>query len=100
MPGAGCVRLKLLSLGKGKPLLLSGRWLCVENTTDLSVWVNADGMPGYGTAANASGMLSDLWVKQSLSYQHNRLWAGRGNASADLFHPAWINNSGENIHVQ
>ena len=91
MPGAGCVRPKLLSLGKGKPLLLSGGRLCVENTTDLSVWINFDGMAGYGAAATTAN-LSNPWVKHSLSYEHNRLWAGRGNASADLFHPAWINN--------
>eukprot|EP01052_Picozoa_sp_SAG31_P036740 SAG31_NODE_4630_length_3085_cov_2.376758_2_plen_203_part_00 len=38
IPGAGCARPRLLSLGIGKPLLLSGGRLCVENTTDL-VWL-------------------------------------------------------------
>ena len=81
--GAGCARPRLLSLGKaGKaaPLLLSGGRLCTENTTDLSLWVNADGHGGYGAGGGGGA-----WVKHSLSYWHNKLWRG-GNDSVNLFH--------------
>ena len=78
--GAGCARPRLLSLGKAAPLLLSGGRLCTENTTDLSLWVNADGHGGYGAGGGAGA-----WVKHSLSYWHNRLWRG-GNDSVNLFH--------------
>jgi hypothetical protein len=81
--GAGCVRPKLLSLGANAPLLMSGGRLCVENTTDISLWVNPSGTVG----AQQRG---DVWTKHSISYWHNALW--RGNAS-DRFHPAWINSS-------
>ena len=88
--GAGCARPRLLSLGPGKPLLLSGGRLCVENTTDLSLWVNEDGMGGYGQ----SGSNGPAFVKHSLSFWHNHLWNG-GNRSANLFRPSWINNSAD-----
>ena len=57
--GAGCARPRLLSLGATKPILMSGGRLCVENTTDLSLWVNPAGVvkPGSGGA----------WSKHSLS---------------------------------
>ena len=79
MHGAGCVRPKLLSLGPSAPVLLSGGRLCVENTTDVDVWVSEDGM-----AKPAA------WTKHSVSYWHNLLW--QGNAS-DRFYTKWINNS-------
>ena len=85
--GAGCARPRLLSLGKaGKaaPLLLSGGRLCTENTTDLSLWVNADGHGGYGAGAGAGA-----WVKHSLSYWHNKLWTGDPSYKFD----SQINNS-------
>ena len=57
MHDAGCVRPKLLSLGPSAPVLLSGGRLCVENTTDIDVWVSEDGM-----AKPAA------WTKHSVSY--------------------------------
>jgi hypothetical protein len=84
MPGAGCARPKLLSLGRRAPVLLSGGRLCVENTTDISLWVNADGMAGYGGGGGGGGgdphalavragedaekVEALAWVKHSLSY--------------------------------
>lgn len=38
--GTGCARPRLLSLGAGKPMLLSGGRMCVENTSGLFVWLN------------------------------------------------------------
>ena len=39
IPGAGCVRPKLLVL-PGGPLVMSGGRLCTSNTVDISMWVN------------------------------------------------------------
>eukprot|EP01052_Picozoa_sp_SAG31_P041686 SAG31_NODE_6389_length_2035_cov_1.978306_1_plen_233_part_10 len=41
--GAGCARPRLLKL-RGGPLVLSGGRLCVEDTDDISIWLNHDGM--------------------------------------------------------
>eukprot|EP01043_Picozoa_sp_COSAG02_P063037 COSAG02_NODE_8836_length_2426_cov_2.305544_2_plen_435_part_00 len=57
--GAGCARPRLLSLGTAKPVLMSGGRLCVENTTDLSLWVNPIGLVKSGSGG--------VWSKHSLS---------------------------------
>jgi hypothetical protein len=91
IPGAGCARPRLLKL-TGGPLILSGGRLCVESTDDISIWVNADGMAGAATGGPG------LWTKYSVSYWHNRMWAGPTSGSANgssysyLF-DAQINNS-------
>ena len=63
MNGTGCARPRLLKLSGGAtPLLLSGGRLCVENTKDLSLWVNADGLAGlHGGESRAQ------WRRFSLS---------------------------------
>jgi hypothetical protein len=45
IPGTGCARPRLLSLGLGRPMLISGGRMCWANTTGLFVWVNPTGMP-------------------------------------------------------
>eukprot|EP01043_Picozoa_sp_COSAG02_P036292 COSAG02_NODE_2648_length_8336_cov_3.970378_7_plen_450_part_00 len=60
IPGTGCARPRLLSLGVGKPMLMSGGRMCWANTTGLFLWVNPSGMP------NAE------WTRYSLSYAHNQ----------------------------
>ena len=57
--GAGCARPRLLALGVNKPMLMSGGRLCVENTTDLSLWVNPAGVVARGSGG--------VWSKHSLS---------------------------------
>lgn len=60
IPGTGCARPRLLSLGVGKPMLMSGGRMCWANMTGLFLWVNPSGMP------NAE------WTRYSLSYAHNQ----------------------------
>ena len=67
IPGTGCARPRLLGLGPGRPMLLSGGRMCVANTTGLFVWINPSGLP------------EGNWTRYSLSYQHNRLAP----------HPSW-----------
>jgi hypothetical protein len=69
--GTGCVRPKLMRLPSGTLLLTGGR-LCVENTTGIFLWVNADGMAGFGT--NLPG--TAVWTRHSITAAHNRLWTG------------------------
>ena len=53
--GAGCARPRLLKLAAG-PLLLSGGRLCVEDTDDISMWLNSDGQAQRRAAScRASG---------------------------------------------
>ena len=61
IPGTGCARPRLLGLGPGRPMLLSGGRMCVANTTGLFVWINPSGLP------------EGNWTRYSLSYQHSRL---------------------------
>lgn len=63
IPGTGCARPRLLSLGVGRPVLMSGGRRCVANETGLYLWVNPSGMP-YGA-----------WERYSLSYAHNVGWS-------------------------
>lgn len=69
MPGAGCVWPRLLKLDSG-PLILSGARLCVEDTDDISIWVNVDGMAGATTGGPGA------WTRYSVSYWHNARWVG------------------------
>ena len=69
--GTGCARPRLLKLSHGGPLLLSGGRLCVEDTKDISLWVNRDGMAGVH-----GGPSRQQWQRYSLSYWHNALWKG------------------------
>eukprot|EP01045_Picozoa_sp_COSAG04_P023561 COSAG04_NODE_2819_length_3535_cov_6.638242_1_plen_764_part_00 len=62
--GTGCARPRLLSLGVGKPLLISGGRMCVENVSSLFVWVNPTGLP------------NQKWTRYSISYAHNQGWTG------------------------
>ena len=64
IPGTGCARPRLLSLGADRPMLMSGGRMCWANETGLFVWLNPSGLP------NAA------WQRFSLSYQHNQHWAG------------------------
>ena len=82
--GAGCARPRLLKLAAG-PLLLSGGRLCVEDTDDISMWLNSDGLAG----TTPGGELPGEWAKTSVSYWHNRLWTGPASMRFD----AQINNS-------
>ena len=92
IPGAGCVRPKLLKLAGG-PLILSGGRLCVEKTDDISIWVNDDGMAGAATGGPGK------WTKHSVSYWHNAKWAGptmghsEENTSWSYLFDSQINNS-------
>jgi hypothetical protein len=63
IPGTGCARPRLLSLGVGRPVLMSGGRRCVANETGLYLWINPSGMP------NAA------WERHSLSYAHNVGWS-------------------------
>jgi hypothetical protein len=74
MTGAGCVWPRLLKLDSG-PLIMSGARLCVENSSDVFIWVNADGMAGKSTGGPGN------WTKYSVSYWHNKLWSGPTTAS-------------------
>ena len=77
LPGVGCVKPRLLMLGekaangalkKGAPagpLILSGGRLCVENVTDVFVWLNEDGLAG---AAGSKLAADKVWRKHSISY--------------------------------
>lgn len=67
LPGLGCVRPRLLRMGGGGPMVLSGGRNCVAGTKDITLWTAA-------TVAPAS-----TWAQYSITYQHNALW--RGNAS-------------------
>lgn len=64
LTGTGCARPRLLSLGSGKPMVLSGGRLCTEHMTGLFVWLNLAGTP------------NGEWQRYSLSYQHNLHWRG------------------------
>ena len=64
--GTGCARPRLLSLGPGKPMLISGGRMCTENMTGLFVWLNPTGMP------------NQKWTRYSISYAHNQGWTSRG----------------------
>ena len=91
IPGAGCARPRLLKLAGG-PLILSGGRLCVEDTDDISIWVNEDGMAG--AVKGGPG----IWTKHSVSYWHNTMWEGSttgssNGASYSLLFDAQINNS-------
>ena len=67
----GCTRPRLKKLAGG-PLLLTGGRLCVENKTGIFLWVNVDGMGGFGS--DKPGM--EEWQRHSITGQHNRLWTG------------------------
>jgi hypothetical protein len=87
--GTGCVKPRMMMLGEPAvpgPLLLTGGRMCVENVTDLFLWLNADGLGG-----SASSRLppNDMWRRHSLSYVHNSLWRGDTAYTFD----ADINNS-------
>ena len=91
--GAGCARPKLLKLAGG-PLVLSGGRLCIENTDDISIWVNEDGMAGAATGGPGS------WQKHSVSFWHNAMWAGptigkdpNSSFTYNLLFDAEVNNS-------
>jgi hypothetical protein len=58
--GTGCARPRLLSLGVGKPMLMSGGRMCWANMTGLFLWVNPSGMP------------NSEWTTYSISYAHNQ----------------------------
>ena len=62
--GTGCARPRLLSLGPGRPTLMSGGRMCWADETGLFVWLNPSGMPGA------------KWERYSLSYAHNQHWTG------------------------
>ena len=64
IPGTGCARPRLLSLGRNRPMLMSGGRMCWANTTGLFLWVNPTGMP------------NQEWSRYSLSYAHNQGWTG------------------------
>jgi hypothetical protein len=87
--GTGCVKPRLMMLGEAGapgPLLLTGGRMCVENVTDLFLWLNSDGLAG---SAASHLPLSDVWRRHSLSYVHNSLWRGDSAYTFD----ASINNS-------
>jgi hypothetical protein len=72
MNGMGCVDPRLLALGpwdgyhlaaRRGPVVLSGGRNCVENVTDIFLWLSSDGM-------------ATTWKKYSVSYYHNQLWGG------------------------
>ena len=89
IPGAGCVRPKLLLLPGGGPLLLLGGRLCKELNLDgqhctpetggagsrdvgaesILLWVNDDGL-----ADHAGGRNGSEWRKVCVTAEHNRLW--------------------------
>ena len=75
---AGCARPRVLSLGRGAPLLLSGGRNCVDRERDVSLWLNPDGMAGRG---------ANQWVRCSLTAEHNKLWTG----DRSLLFPADVN---------
>lgn len=64
LAGTGCARPRLLSLGKAKPMILSGGRLCTEHMTGLFMWLNL------------AGTREGAWERYSLSYQHNMHWKG------------------------
>lgn len=70
MPGMGCALPRLLSLGRGRPLMLAGGRMRNLGTNDILLWVSADGM-------------GRQWDMFSLSYWHNKLLPD--NRSADRF---------------
>ena len=55
IPGTGCARPRLLSLGPGAPLIMSGGRLCIESMTGLFLWINPSGQRG------------DDWERYSIS---------------------------------
>jgi hypothetical protein len=62
----GCVRPRLLKLAAAAdpgPLLLIGGRTCIDKVSGIFLWLNRDGM-------------AKVWERTSLSYWHNRLWAG------------------------
>ena len=71
LTGTGCARPRLLSLGKAKPMVLSGGRLCTEHMTGLFVWLNLAGAP------------NGEWRRYSLSYQHNLHWRGDSSFKFD-----------------
>ena len=77
---AGCARPRVLSFGRGAPLLLSGGRNCADKERDISIWLNPDGMAGLG---------ANQWVRYSLTAQHNRLWGG----DRSLLYPAAVNST-------
>ena len=64
VPGAGCVRPRLLQIEDG-PLVLSGGRFCNNDTTDILLWVNA-----------VRGAPAGSWERHSISYEHNAHWRG------------------------
>ena len=46
----------------------------MEDTKDISLWVNNDGMAGVN-----GGMSREQWRRHSISYWHNVLWDGDPN---------------------
>ena len=69
--GTGCARPRLQRLGGGALLMTGGR-LCVENMTGIFLWLNADGMGGFGSDKPGT----EVWQRHSITAQHNRLWGG------------------------
>jgi hypothetical protein len=78
IPGAGCVRPKLLALSGGAVLLSGGRQ-CWINKTDVLIWT--------GTV---DSIAANQWGEYSLSYQHNNLWQGDPSLR---FGPATVNGT-------
>lgn len=71
IPGAGCARPRLMLMEPHGPLLLSGGRLCVENTTGIFLWVNADGLAGLN-----GGDDKKIWQRHSIADIHNQFWQG------------------------
>jgi hypothetical protein len=85
IPGAGCVRPKLLLL-PGGPLLLTGGRLCphldpgqsttpclptASGSSGIYLWVNRDGQADLAGARNGSE-----WERLCVTAEHNALWQG------------------------
>eukprot|EP01052_Picozoa_sp_SAG31_P035197 SAG31_NODE_4215_length_3457_cov_1.360036_3_plen_585_part_00 len=81
--GTGCARPRLLSLGVGRPLLMSGGRRCVANETGLYLWVNPSGLP------NAA------WERYSLSYAHNQGWSRAHPGETSFLFDERVNQSNE-----
>eukprot|EP01052_Picozoa_sp_SAG31_P000843 SAG31_NODE_26_length_32985_cov_39.054096_8_plen_923_part_00 len=82
--GAGCVRPRLLFLMPKGPLLMSGGRNCVDETVDISLWINNDGM-------------GREWQEVSVSGAHNTLLP---EALHDYRFSPMVNNSQGNIFAE
>ena len=70
--GTGCARPRLRKLSSG-PLILTGGRLCVENISGIFMWLNRDGMGGFDSSTRPD---AEIWVRHSISAQHNLHWKG------------------------